>query len=99
MSTEYEILRVDEDTYVSLDEHSNRLDLSVNFDEDKNSCVVRDLSPEQIVEMALEMLKVASYWMDSDDFNIVLKAYLEKKGPHAYEATVMRDIGRAAEEP
>ncbi len=65
MSTEYEILRLSDRFHISLDEHSNKLDIASCADVYRIDYLTRDLEPAQVLKMALEMLKVASYWMDS----------------------------------
>jgi hypothetical protein len=54
------------------------------------------LAPDDVIKMALEMLKVASYWCDSDDFD---KAVRDWRGSEvSYEATMLRSIGKVGAE-
>jgi hypothetical protein len=67
MSTEY-ILHDKDDYVFSADERSNVFDLFIHcrFDQ-TNDGVVRSVTPEELVTIATEMLKVASYWCSEDD--------------------------------
>lgn len=44
------------------------------------ACTRRTLTPTDVVGMALEMLKVATYWADSEDLATFIKDYAEKDG-------------------
>lgn len=72
MGTEYLVARHTTPTIVkqfSVDEHSNLFDLSMftyGGLEEPTIIEITDLSPEQLIQAACVMLKVASYWGTSD---------------------------------
>jgi hypothetical protein len=78
VSTQYEVLKKG-GYIIELDEHSGVLDIAVGravpVDEMDWEARVRDLTPEEIVKMALEMLQVASYWMNREDFANAARAW------------------------
>jgi hypothetical protein len=77
VSTEYELLRrhtAKGVETVELWEHSSVLDLVTTRDDTDGDDdpylihAVRDLTPEQCIALGLQALKVASYWMSTEDF-------------------------------
>jgi hypothetical protein len=57
----------------TIDEHSNKLDLCVGANVELNgtkygngsiAVTMSNLAPEAVIQMALEMLKVCSYWTE-----------------------------------
>jgi hypothetical protein len=98
MSTDYALIKTSNGESVCLGEHSNLLDVYIENDGVDDVSCAKNLTPAQIVTMALNALKVASYWMDSDEFTEALKSYVRGTGRGSYEAGMMRDIGRAAED-
>lgn len=96
MGTSYTILKKD-GLEVSLDEHSNVLDLALYGDVAAGQAVSRvdDLTPAELVAMALEMLQVASYWMDDDAFKAA--AFAKMGSTSSYLASYMREIGNVAD--
>ena len=80
MGTTYE-LATQGKLVLSLDEHSNQLDIAIGNDLTGREVAIRDLTPEQTVDIALEMLKVCSYW--SEDGTIERKiTEFKQKGYH-----------------
>ncbi len=66
MGTTYTIAKQGE-TEFYLDEHSNKLDVVVSeldAEGNNNTVEIRAQTPEAVVQMALEMLKVCSYWTE-----------------------------------
>jgi hypothetical protein len=92
MSTEY-IIHQGDGEYLSLDEHSNLFDLSYTGPIEV-ACIMRDLTPNEVVHMALRMLATVSYWMDSDELEASVKDYI--KSTLSYNASLLRDLGRVA---
>lgn len=95
MGTEY-VIHSDDHVEISLNEMSNLFELSIcgdsvshYTDAVKPMSVTHDqLSPGQVVKMAVRMLQVASYWMDDTDFD--RKLLLELK-----DRKMLKDIQRA----
>lgn len=98
MGTEY-IVHDDPKVTVSLDEMSNRFALCIfgdsvshYTDADKPMSVTHDqLTPEQVIQMSIKMLQVATYWMDQADFDCQLRLALKERG-------MMREIKTALED-
>jgi hypothetical protein len=106
MGTEYRILKKPDSLDVVLDESSNVFSLQMSgaklrvFPKEEIAHASADgpfdLTPDDVIKMALEMLKVASYWCDSDDFD---KAVRDWRGSEvSYEATMLRSIGKVGAE-
>lgn len=94
MSTSYTILKKDA-LEIELHESSNRF--QIGFDDDGPmglgyQHLDASITPEDLVGMALEMLKVASYWTDPQG----LKAAVQTKvGADFYLRDVVRQVGEA----
>lgn len=63
MGTQYDIIQK-EQLIFSVDEHSNKFDLVFRGLKSDLWLEMQDLSPDELIQAALEMLKVASYWTD-----------------------------------
>lgn len=78
MGTTYMIAKQG-DTEFYLDEHSNKLDVSISRLDTKGDLFIEELkaqTPEVVIQMALKMLKVCSYWTEE---GAVEKAIIEFK--------------------
>lgn len=76
MSTDYKIferIRENGETHsIEMLEHSSLLDIGFYASqeglEEERVATFKNFTPEQIIDIALQMLKVASYQIDTDDF-------------------------------
>lgn len=82
MSTSYPILEF-EKTSLSLDEHSNKLDITISSQHQGvcTTCSIEDRTPAEIVQAACAMLTAASYWMDPDEFDLQVFAAFKDYRP------------------
>lgn len=77
MSTDYEVLKRGGETLVAL-EHSSKLDLLLfKQDSDDVAPILEELSPDQVVMLAVELLKVSSY-VDPEALHRVAKEIGDK---------------------
>lgn len=63
MSTQYDIIQKDQLIFF-VDEHSNKFDLVFRNLQGTLWIEMQELSPDELIQAALEMLKVASYWTE-----------------------------------
>jgi hypothetical protein len=83
MGTEY-LLFKHKQTELLLQEHSNKLDLVLyNCENEKRTATIYDIEPEEAIKIALEMIKVASYYLDSDN-GLRLKALQQAIAGNTY---------------
>lgn len=73
MSTDYPILELPGDGSLDIHEHSNFFDLIrypqelLGQEDDTSFAVFRDLNEDQLFELGMKILQVASYFNDSDE--------------------------------
>ena len=84
MSTSYTVLKTGT-THIELDERSNRF--SLDIDNGLDAVNYGDFTPEEIIGMALEMLKTASYWTDLE---VAAAEYISKKSDKSYYLEVLK---------
>ena len=93
MGTDYSVHDKD-GTKIELAEMSNRFTLFVTSGAGTPLTDVTSyghLTPDDVIKMGLEMLKVASYWTDSEEF---AQSVAEWRKRHcAYEGTLLRTLG------
>ena len=80
MGTSYTIAKQG-DTEFYLDEHSNKLDVSVSRLDAKGDLFIEEIknqTPESVIQMALEMLKVCSYWTEEGTVERAIIAFKTK---------------------
>lgn len=83
MGTTYTIAKRGEIEFY-LDEHSNKLDVSISRLDAKGDYYVEEINdqtPEAVIEMALAMLKVCSYWTEPGTVEKAITEF-KSKGYH-----------------
>ena len=83
MSTEYNIYSNKKDCFSVL-EHSNKFDLIIDekeaiedHEDDYNS--INDLSEDELLQAALKIIQVCSYFMDTNDLKEKVNQFIEKE--------------------
>lgn len=98
MSTSYELIQTGEGI-AQLHEHSNLFDLAVDNQTRNEEAYLRDLTPQQVVVAAMNMLQVASYWMDEDDLKKAVAGRIQDDGGKScHLAGVVRSMAEAIDE-
>lgn len=93
MSTQYTIMDKGQ-MLVELDESSNRF--SFSFTTKEETTFYGSFEPEEVVGMALEMLKTASYWIDSEGFKEAVADHINSKADRHYYRDCIREIEEAS---
>lgn len=73
MSTQYEVFK-NAAHKIELDEHSGKLDLTVDNYDGQGGININDLTPHQIATMAIKMLHVAWYQDEDAVYNACTEA-------------------------
>lgn len=96
MSTIYYALGTEEGPAVVLTEHSSLLDLELvqpRIEHDTNGDVttatLADLTPDQVVSTALQLLRVASYQYEEHEFVNAVRAAIRADGSPYLQETIM----------
>lgn len=80
MGTSYDIITNRKDGFdFTIDEHSNKLDISIDFRGEPRGDI-KNLTPEELISAAFQMLTVASYWCEEGTVEKMMANY--KKGYH-----------------
>ncbi|UXS23131.1 hypothetical protein [Agrobacterium tumefaciens] len=86
MSTSYPIFK-SKALLIELDERSNTFSLDVTSGVDtalEELTAYGDFTPDEVIAMALEMLKVASYWTSEDEVRAAAAKYVQESGDGGY---------------
>ena len=99
MSTSYTLLERD-GLVVELDEGANKFSVDITGDITMMAAeegfgaqayTSRSIKPEEVVAMAMEMLKVATYWMSDEEFYSAVSSKLD--GKHGHLTSYIRQMG------